>query len=248
MILDHITFTGPDDKTNPEELYALSQQYPQIEWGILWYSKKMGQPRYPTLEWVNNFFENKPENVNTSLHICGTDCWQWFIPYSSVNTLIEYFAIDLKRIQLNMPFVTKTPEEYVFWLDYFFNKGVYAGILQFKEKRDGKVIIQAKKSNKVLKACLEDHPAVEILYDESGGKGEWIMNSAYDLSTKPPYEGKLTGYAGGINPINVHSTLTFLSRHYCEDSQIWIDMETGVRTDNEFDLHKVKSVLKQVWG
>jgi hypothetical protein len=28
------------------------------------------------------------------------------------------------------------------------------------------------------------------------------------------------------------------------ESEVWLDMETGVRTDNELDLNKVKKVLE----
>lgn len=77
------------------------------------------------------------------------------------------------------------------------------------------------------------------LYDPSGGRGEkpegWPMH---------PGGGRLVGYAGGINPDNVLQTLMQID---CEHDY-WIDMESGVRTDDWFDLNKVRSVCKQVFG
>lgn len=51
------------------------------------------------------------------------------------------------------------------------------------------------------------------------------------------------GYAGGFNPDNVAEKLSFLM----ENSQVgdfWIDMESGVRTDDWFDTDKVRRVLR----
>ena len=57
------------------------------------------------------------------------------------------------------------------------------------------------------------------------------------------FAGKKIGYAGGINANNVAEKLTFLM----ENDQVgdfWIDMESGVRTDDWFDIDKVVKVLE----
>ena len=50
------------------------------------------------------------------------------------------------------------------------------------------------------------------------------------------------GYAGGFNPENVADKLHYLLTND-EVGDFWIDMESGVRTDDWFDLDKVRRVL-----
>ena len=50
------------------------------------------------------------------------------------------------------------------------------------------------------------------------------------------------GYAGGIGPDNVVDVL----RDIGPVRPTWIDMESGVRTGDKFDLAKVRRVLEQV--
>ena len=53
------------------------------------------------------------------------------------------------------------------------------------------------------------------------------------------------GYAGGIGPGNVYDKAKelFLNENV-ED--FWVDMESGVRTDDWFDLNKAEKVIQQV--
>lgn len=74
---------------------------------------------------------------------------------------------------------------------------------------------------------------VQWLYDPSGGRGvtaeRWPMNAS----------GQMVGYSGGITPENVDEMV-----HMARSPLFWIDMETGVRTDNVLDFDKVESVLR----
>lgn len=78
--------------------------------------------------------------------------------------------------------------------------------------------------------------SVDWLFDGSGGRGirptEW-----------PKYPGRLVGYAGGIAPDNVIDIL----RRINATGPYWIDMESGVRTDNRFDLDLCRHVCEQVF-
>ena len=78
---------------------------------------------------------------------------------------------------------------------------------------------------------------MSVLLDASGGRG-------IDTTIKPLFRhGLKVGYAGGINPDNVGDKLYQLLRDTKED--FWIDMESGVRTNDKFDLNKVYKVLKE---
>ena len=79
--------------------------------------------------------------------------------------------------------------------------------------------------------------SVQWLYDTSGGKGsvpgQW-----------PVYPGRFAGYAGGINPGNVLSVIEAIGA----TGPYWIDMESGVRTGERFDVGLCRTVCEKVFG
>jgi len=79
--------------------------------------------------------------------------------------------------------------------------------------------------------------SLSILLDASGGRGINTPPSVLPLSCK-------VGYAGGFNPDNVSEKLSYLLANHTT-GDFWIDMESGVRTDDWFDLDKVVDVLKK---
>lgn len=82
-----------------------------------------------------------------------------------------------------------------------------------------------------------DAPGVQMLFDRSGGLGrlplEW-----------PNHPGHFIGIAGGISPATIGTVLETIPK----DGPVWLDMETGVRTDDWLDLDKVETVLTAVFG
>lgn len=74
-----------------------------------------------------------------------------------------------------------------------------------------------------------------VLFDPSGGRGIEAFRWP-----SPPI-GCHLGYAGGIKPDQIVDTLKEIG---VVDSPFWIDMESGVRTDDKFDLAKVRQVLE----
>lgn len=79
---------------------------------------------------------------------------------------------------------------------------------------------------------------VEWLFDTSAGRG-----AAPTAWPSHPGVGRV-GYAGGINPSNVLDVLRAIN----SSGPYWIDMETGVRTDDWFDLDKCEQVCRLVYG
>jgi hypothetical protein len=79
---------------------------------------------------------------------------------------------------------------------------------------------------------------VSALFDKSGGAGilptEWpeLLN------------GIKCGYAGGLSPENLEEQIKLIE-HKAWSSEIWIDMETHVRSDEDavLDLEKVIECL-----
>jgi hypothetical protein len=77
------------------------------------------------------------------------------------------------------------------------------------------------------------------LFDRSGGAG--VAPASWP---RHPGGGRLVGYAGGIGPENVRDVLAAIDA----DGPYWIDMESGVRTDDRFDLEKCRAVCEAVYG
>lgn len=76
------------------------------------------------------------------------------------------------------------------------------------------------------------------LQDTSGGKGK-----AASFWATPFRPDQLVGYAGGLNPDNVADAVARMPA-----TNFWIDMETGVRTDDWLDLDKCEAVCKAIYG
>jgi hypothetical protein len=235
MILKNVTITGADNKTDIDDLYYISSNYPFVEWGILWYPKKMGDPRYPTQSWISKFLIEKPAGVNTSMHVCGIDAHNF--GYRIDESPMWDYYVNVDRVQLNYPNNEFSLDDVLALLQRGRYDFRYA-VNRFHALTPGKyVIIQANEGNKILNACLEKEPAIEFLFDASRGNGKRITEYP------KPIPQKYNGYAGGIDPKNVMSVLHDLNKIVPEKDEIWIDLETGVRTNNELDLSKVESVL-----
>lgn len=76
------------------------------------------------------------------------------------------------------------------------------------------------------------------LQDTSGGRGKLPFYWA-----EPAHPDQFVGYAGGLNPDNVADAVRHMPA-----ANFWIDMETGVRTDDWLDLDKCEAVCRAVYG
>ena len=222
--LKHITFTGVDSKTDIKALIEIQKQYPIVEFGILtsyhWFENgnRYLDPR------LFRFFTKA--NLNLALHICGSAahdaaCEDW----SEIHYLSWGEYRWFRRIQLNIAGRRDNPE--------------YAQPSPW----DNEIIIQQKDINNLdffyetqeswPKWCKEK---LSVLLDASGGQGKDTELKILDADWK-------VGYAGGFNQGNVGDKLSFLEENIHE-GEYWIDMESGVRTDDWFDVDKVVKVLE----
>jgi len=223
-MINRITITGADDKVNPEDLAYLSAHFPFVEWGILSYPKKIGKPRFPTSNWIQKLTDKaESQPMNLSLHLCGDHC-ETIGKGKNVVGYLGFSTGPFDRIQLN-------------GIHYYIkNKHDLSNLLLwFGEKRE--IIFQ---SPAILLAA---HAAslglnVSVLFDESGGKGK--------VPDKWPDQLALTkcGYAGGLSPDNIEEEIGRIVAGRNGRFDSWLDMESGVRTNNEFDLDKVTKVLE----
>ena len=86
---------------------------------------------------------------------------------------------------------------------------------------------------------FNDH--IHYLYDSSGGRGNDGLKIWNALEV---YKSDRIGYAGGITPDNVVSVL----EEVCKSEKLanWIDLESGIRTDDKFDFDKAQLFLQNV--
>lgn len=225
MHLKYISITGADDAVNPTDLLALSRQYPAAEWAILLLPAQAGTPRFPKIEWIKSFAQQAADAdipVNTAMHLCGNALIGFVNGDADIFAAMQGFA----RIQLNLKFGAV--------------EGQYDPQVLLDRVRANpqwQFIIQYAKDKQGLLPLLRDIPNHAVLFDESAGRG--ITPDSWDA----PLAGHFCGYAGGLNPDNVAQNLGVIAQ-VAAGHETWIDMETGVRTNDVFDLDKTRRVLE----
>ncbi len=172
--------------------------------------------RCPSQEWLTKL----PQGINLSAHLCGT-----FVA-AAMNGVFDSFDSfgSFGRIQLNF---------YKKRLEVALNCQPLQDAIR-KLKQD--VIFGG--NFKGVEIVPEKLPLnVQFLYDASGGHGispkSWLE----------PIKNIAVGYAGGLCLENLADQLKNIAE-VAKDRSVWIDMESGVRTENKFDLTKVRQCLE----
>lgn len=222
-IFHTITFTGIDNHTSVNQLAEVENMFPNlhIEWGVLISETKAGQGRFPSIEKITEFNQSGKE-LSLSAHICGSLTRN--ICLGDWSGLKKYDFSNFLRMQINFSHDQKTKE--------FFDS------LNNVENLP-RLIAQVRDFNDPV--IWGEYP-FHALLDRSGGRG--ILNENWEKAPKL-LSGNFIGYAGGLNADNIQSELTKIY-DAAGDCPFWIDMESGVRTDDVFDLSKVISVLNKI--
>lgn len=230
MIIDRVTITGADDNTKGSDLLALQEKYPFVEWGILFSKSKIGTARYPSIEWM---YDNLAPKLNLSAHYCGWHSKEVIenANFKLLNPLVDKF----KRVQLNFNFKGCLSPKIVEIIKYATTVPNLSIIFQYN-----------KSNSSLLNYLMETYELpknIHFLYDSSGGRGTEIKE------LENPFK-NYTGYSGGLNPDNIQRvchdiTVGHLPRN-SHRTKVWIDMESGVRTNDVLDLDKVETVLGEV--
>lgn len=248
MKLRGVTITGADDKTDITQMLALSAKFSFLEWGILVSKKHAGVPRFPSLNWIENFVIRAEANnsgytpqsrrmpMKISTHICGEWVRQLFkgeldwqdIPMclkiserAQINTHAEPHVSDVKMVKCfrKLDSIYHLPKKFIFQWD-----GV---------------------NDHIALALKEYDIPVEILFDLSGGAG--ILPETWPKPIGRTY----CGYAGGLSPENLKEQLTKISKidegvMLANAIGFWVDMERRVRSEDDsiLDMDKVNAVLE----
>lgn len=228
MRLKHITFTGIDWRTSMNALLEIQRQYPLVEFGVLTsYHWSENGNRYLRPDIIRGL---RGRGLNLSLHLCGSAAHDAAVgEWEKIDELLLGSLDIFNRVQLNISSRKDNPEHC--WIPLVIGQEL---IVQQHDGDDMPVYEATVKK-------WSEHPfphrdTISVLLDASGGRG-------IDTPLKVlPTSGKV-GYAGGFNPDNVGEKLSFLLEN-TRMGEFWIDMESGVRTDDWFDTDKVLQVLQ----
>ena len=217
-MIQKITFTGADNQNSIKDLTSILESHDFVEFGILFSEKLLNTKRYPSLEYLNQL----PTDLNFALHLCGNQLKQ-LVTNLDDSVFKDYpQLLKFKRIQLNFsPY--KVHKQLPELLSKYENEFIYQ-ICENDLKEE--LISNSKNVN------------FSVIFDSSGGNGIVpIWKELIKLDRK-------VGYAGGLGPDNLIEELIKI-KQINTNPNIWIDMETKVRTNEMFDIDKVKVCIKQ---
>lgn len=234
MKLDRVTITGADDSVRPEDLLALSTDFPYVEWGILVSKTSMGFRRFPSESWLLDFrsFARRHPRLQASMHICG----RWLRSMLLGETPQELWTIFdcFQRAQLNFH------AEGIEWkidrfrnvLTAFSDQGQKEFIFQIDGNRGEQLLRETVSAKDFEVSCVP-------LFDLSHGAG--VLPEGWPKPIAESYH----GYAGGLGPDNLQEQIPLIAKAAGE-CRFWIDMESRVRSDedSQFDLAKVRRCLE----
>ena len=236
--MKYLGFCGADDKTNIDDMIALSQQCPRIEWGILFHPDKQSIPRYPSQSFVDTLcqkFSQLP-SYNLAAHLCG-DHVETLLKGDAA-FVIKLFLAGFNRIQINATVENGVDLERLL-LDKECSMERLHDVIKATPYLDW--IFQ---SNNQTSALVEEfsgsHPNVFVLHDASCGTGTTIEDFPMIQNCI------LQGYAGGIG---VHNVVTIVKKlnNTMRDGQYWIDMESKLRNDSDmFQIKTCQQIVKLV--
>jgi hypothetical protein len=185
-----------------------------VEWGFLYSPKNQGQPgRYPSAAFIEEAFEDLPQNVQVALHVCGPGVLDLLNNEPVVTGLVRKLEQRGGRVQLN--FAAHT------------HKFTLAQVGQCLERFERvRFITQYNTANLHVWQELLAHPNHAILFDASGGRG---LSPQVWPQALP---GVSCGYAGGLGAENLARELHWITEA-ASGQPFWIDMEGKLRDVND---------------
>jgi len=215
---EFITFTGIDENTDPISLLKINADYPNLA--------EFGVLFSPKLQGIGNRYpeleiiEEIVAPLSETLSFSAHLCGEYATRVLSNETPNLPFEL-FERVQINTR-----------------NTFDAQKLLNFSKIIDNKPVIIQCRDEQTFPDNLSSNKLL-WLYDKSGGRGTRI--TAWPSVYK---DNVMVGFAGGITPENVSEILNEI------DCPIpyWIDMETGIRTNDWFDIFKVREVLTVVYG
>ena len=227
-MLDRVTITGADDKTDIRELMDISEEFPFVEWGVLVSKSREGSARYPSRRWCRELTELWPPkrtvrvNMRIAMHVCG----EWSRQAFAGNLLwsdLPPVRLVAQRFQINGRS-----------LDYPANLNAVDSWVSTQ------FIFQVPNASRFAVTLRESKGDAAVLFDRSGGHGK------APTELERPWPTWYCGWAGGIGPDNARQTAEHIMT-MTPRQPFWIDMEGRMRDeDDNLDIQKVVQVLESV--
>lgn len=234
-----ISLTGIDENTNLDDLGELSTMGPKVEFGVLYMpGSDIGRgPRYPGVKAREKFLDYRVNGqpLKLAAHLCGREVFDAILdPKRRKDILVDIERYD--RVQLNVNARTKYFDDMsVDMLFTILNHFGFTTILQMHD-RSREILNKYFKSQEIH----GEYKNVHVLFDQSGGlgrvPGDWEKAVPYNSTS-------FFGYAGGLGPGTLPSQIDAISAA-AGNHPYWIDMESGIRTDDWFDAKKAKRVVE----
>ena len=240
-MLNILTFTGVDERTDLGKVLSIAEFYPRVEFGVLVGSQTGMVPRFPPLPLVEKCKSLQQQGRGSwSVHICGTYARAVMgieAARGPTQDFVRSLCSGFNRVQINLHG------------DFFDESRIavsHQSVKEFAESVECETTILQHRSGWDAVPLL--HPQVEYLFDLSEGRGIESFQSWPD----PPARGAMpgfgrVGYAGGIGPDNIEQAMERIRGFNRPDAQLWLDMEGRIRTDGWFDMEKVKAVCDLVF-
>lgn len=226
-LLQYVSIAGPDTNTSIEELAKLAQEFPFVEWGVLYSVTAAGKNRYPTLDWCEKFFKTAM-NGYKAVHLCGKPAFNQLLS----DTLPDFvYRADRLQLNLNARSYSHSCDE----LQKLYDKALTLApkvVLQYHEGTEFDI------ARWLTKLSPADRERVSVLVDGSGGAGIEIEKNKL---IRPSCASKvMVGFAGGINESNV---VAVIKHALLNEKEFWVDMESGPRVNNELSIPRVRATL-----
>ena len=237
MKLKCITCSGTNEFTKIDDLFALYQEFPSVEFGIQVSSKKCssGSAR---LAWLNNLKNQvlrKRKALPLALHL-NQDWVEGFCDGIKIPELQELLSWTdhqgnpfFQRIQLNFKIGrNKAPE--IGRLESQMKKYPHLRFILSYNDANADLIWKIYQRRQVVFDCL---------FDESFGEGV-----APSQRHQPVFDDVIQGYAGGLSPENVSSELEKIAELVPLDAVIFVDAEGKLKGENgHFDYAKAREYV-----
>lgn len=229
-----LSITGADNLVPVDSLNSLVKAFPSLELAILYLPERENHPRNPGVEWRNKFFSNIPKE-NTAIHLCGQEAFNVILSPEFEHSSLFQELKKTSRIQLNIN-ARK---------DIFSHAQVHA-IYTILLKHDFTLILQYHERSKewiLPYISPKKIKNVHLLLDASLGKG--VTPEKFEIPDELKKLDYPIGFAGGLNPDNIASVHVQVKSFSL--SKYWLDLESGARTDNIFDLGKAQKLCESVF-
>lgn len=221
MQVTRVGCTGFDDSHSFDEVANFAATSDIIEVGVPFSREKQGRAVYPTFKWVQGYLKFVSKNykdLRHALHVDGDICRD-FLNGKLSTELKKMISITYEgtekpvvgRIQIN--------------LDDKPDLEALAKLIEMLPMFRISFPYNSHTASMLTKAA--ELFMFDILVDSSGGKG--LLPDSW-----PPiiFPDRFQGYAGGLTPDNIKENLNNISLIVPSDTNIGVDVETGIKGAN----------------